>query len=58
MNYLILKNVGINSKDKNGLTPLHYASINNNEIGAQRLLKEDHILINVRNDNCTVNTRK
>jgi ankyrin repeat protein len=57
MNYLILKSVDINSKDKNGLTPLHYASIKNNEIGAQRLLKEDHISINVRNDNYTVNTR-
>ena len=55
MNYLILKNVDINSKDKNGLTPLHYSMINNNEIVAQRLLKEDHILINARNYNLTVN---
>ena len=47
LNYLILKRVGLNVKDRDGLTPLHYAAKFNNEYGAKRLLKEWTIRIDV-----------
>jgi ankyrin repeat protein len=47
LNYLILKRAGLNVKDKDGLTPLHYAAKYDNEYSAKRLLKEFNIRIDV-----------
>ena len=49
IDYLILKFVDVNSKDNEGLTPLHYASKCDNELGVKRLLSEKDIRINVTN---------
>ena len=38
IDYLRGKNVCINSIDKHGMTALHYAAIQNNYIGAEKLL--------------------
>ena len=48
MDFLIMKQVNINAKDRNGLTPLHIASIKDNSLGAERLLKEWGVKIEVR----------
>ena len=47
LDYLVLKRVDLNSKDVNGLTALHYAAKNNNEFGAERLIKEWSIRLDV-----------
>jgi ankyrin repeat protein len=38
IDYLRSKSVDINTMDQNGMTALHYAAINNNFIGAEKLL--------------------
>ena len=48
LDFLIVKRVDLNAKDKNGFTPLHYAAKNNNELGAERLLKEWSIRVDVK----------
>ena len=55
MDYLILKRVDLNSKDKDGMTPLHYAAKNNNDFGAERLLKEWSIHIDVNTFSYEIN---
>lgn len=47
MDFLIVKRVDLNAKDKEGCTPLHYAAKNNNEIAAERLLKEWSVRVDV-----------
>lgn len=38
MDFLRIKNVNLNSVDESGMSALHYAAIQNNEIGAEKLL--------------------
>ena len=56
LNYLLSVSSCLNSKDNDGLTPLHYAAKNNNDIGAKRLLKEWSIRIDVSSFSMNVNT--
>ena len=45
--YLVFRKVDLNAKDKDGKTPLHYAALRNNEIGAEILMKERDVFIEV-----------
>ena len=47
LNYLLQNHAGLNVKDRDGLTPLHYAARNNNELAARRMLREWAIKLDV-----------
>ncbi len=47
LDYLIMKRIDVNAKDHEGMTALHYAAKTNNEYGAERLIKEWSIRIDV-----------